>query len=311
MRYAKLVIVAGLVFFGLTLKAQTPLQFSQVFKTMEFVNPAYSAFESSFTGKLMFRSQWAGMDGQPTTTGATIYSPLKNYKLGMGGTLISFTHGSLVQTNLSMSFNVDIRVNRRDNLAFGFQAGGEYSFWDKDKVITYADTNQDEYAAGYENIDEKGFFNPTFGLGMIYYSDLFYLGLSSFLMINENQNLDFSFYQGSYITAGFTQKLTREWFLKETVLVKLMNNDKNSFEVGLNMAYRDLLWFGTAHRWKEAQVFLIDLKVTRQLRVGVSYDAQLSALKRYTYGSFEVRLEYRAGRRKRGVDRSRTFYNLN
>lgn len=310
MRYAK-VVIAVLLLSSVSLKAQVPLQFSQVFKTMEFINPAYSAFESSFTGKLMFRSQWAGMEGQPTTTGATIYSPLKNYKLGMGGTLISFTHGSLVQTNISMSFNIDIRVNRRDNLAFGLQAGGEYSFWDKDKVITYADTHQDEYAAGYENIDEKGFFNPTFGLGMIYYSDLFYAGASSYLMINENRNLDFNFYQGSFFTGGFTQKLTREWFLKETVLLKLMHNDANSVEVGVNIAYRDLLWFGTAYRYKEAQVFLLDMKITRQLRIGVSYDAQLSQLKRYTYGSFEVRLEYRSGRRKRGVDRSRTFYNLN
>ena len=311
MRYLMLVIT-GLALFVFTSNAQVPLQFSQVFKTLEFVNPAYSAFESTFTGKMMFRSQWQGMEGHPTTTGATIYSPLKNYKLGLGGTLVNYMHGSYVQTNLSVSMNIDLRVNRRDNIAFGLTAGGEFSYFDHSKVVTYWDIDPNgESALGYENIDEKGFFNPTFGLGMMYYSDLFYAGLSSFLMINENKNLAFSFYQGSYLTTGFTQKITREWFLKETVLIKLMNNDKSAFELGVNVAYRDLLWFGTAHRWKDSQIFLGDMKSNRQLRLGVSFDAQLSALKQYTMGSFEVRLEYRSVRKKRAVDKSRTFYNLN
>lgn len=274
--------------------AQLPLQFSQVFKSLEFVNPAYSAFRGAPAGKLMYRSQWAGMDGAPKTMGFTGYTPLTNYKLGLGFTGVNVTQGSMVMNNLAATINIDLQVNKTDYIAFGLQGGVEYSYFDKNKLVTYYDIDATDIGGyGYEGIDDFTFVNPAFGVGGIYYSPKFYVGLSSFLMINGNKFLATDFYQGSFLMAGLTQRIFTDWYLKETFLYKAMNNDNNIGELGVTAMYKDLFWIGTSHRYMESQSVILDIKMTDLFRVGMSYDIVLNELERFTYGSFEVRLEYR------------------
>lgn len=295
-------------------KAQLPVQFSQVFKTLEFVNPAYTAFEGSFTGKLINRSQWGGMEGAPKVYGLSVYSPLKNYKLGVGGNLITVSQGSMLINNASLLANVDLRINETDYLALGIQAGIEYSFFDRDKVISYYEVDvTDPSFAAYDDIVNYTFVNPTAGCGLIYYNPSFYAGASSFLMLNRNDIVsDIDFYLGSYLTAGYVYELNYDWRIKGSGLYKLMNQFENTWEVGAQFLYLDALWLGTAYRHKEAQIFMVDVKLTDEVRLGLSYDAVLSELKRFTYGSFEMRLEYRM-KMKRNSSRykRKMFYMLN
>lgn len=275
--------------------AQTPLQFTQVFKTLEFVNPAYSAFQGTLSGKLMYRSQWEGMDGGPETMGFTAYTPLNNYKLGLGLQGINVSSGNMNLSNLAATFNVDLRVNETDFLAFGLQAGGEYSYFNKDRFITYYNIDASG-GANYQSLIDNNdftFFNPTFGTGVIYYNPYFYFGISSFMMVNQNKFVAQDFYTGSYLMGGLTQKLGSGWYLKETGMYKWLYRDKNIGEAALYLLYKDYFWVGTSHRYLESQSVIMDFKISETLRFGMSYDIQLSRLKRYTYGSFEFRLEYR------------------
>lgn len=290
--------------------AQTPLQFTQVFKTLEFVNPAYSAFQGSLSGKLMYRSQWEGYDGGPKTMGFTAYTPLNNYKLGLGIQGINVSRGNVNLSNLAATFNVDLRVNETDFLAFGLQGGGEYSYFNKDKFVSIADydaSHQDYIDLIAEN--EFTFFNPTFGVGLIYYNPRFYFGVSSFMMINQNKFVAQDFYTGSYLMGGLTQKLGSGWFLKETGMYKWLYRDKNIGEAGLYIMYKDYFWIGTSHRYLESQSVIMDFKLSETLRIGMSYDIQLSQLKRYTYGSFEFRLEYRGFSKYRYMNSRKKKFN--
>lgn len=288
-----------------------PVQFSQMFKSMEFVNPAYSAFESSFTGKMMYRSQWQGMDGAPNVYAVTGYSPLQNFKLGLGASLITVTQGSRVINNAAIVSNIDLQLNDRDYLAFGLQIGLEYSFFDKSKVISYADEDVTlpEYYSYIDVIDSK-FVSPTMGLGFLYYNPFFYAGLSSYLMITDDQVDGIDFYLGSYLISGFTQKINYDWRIKETALYKMMYLEKDIWEVGVQALYSDFVWIGTAYRHNESQVFLIDMKLNDELRLGVSYDILLSKLKKFTYGSFELRVEYRVKMKNSRRNRRKLFYLL-
>lgn len=308
-----LYIILQLTFVGLT-KAQLPVQFSQVFKTIEFVNPAYTAFEGSFTGKLINRSQWGGMEGAPKVYGLSVYSPLNNYKLGLGGNMITVSSGSMLINNASFLANIDLQINRNDYLALGIQVGLEYTFFDKDKVISYYDLDvKNPQFEAYNDVANYTFTNPTAGFGLIYYNPKFYAGVSSFLMLNRNDLVnDIDFYLGSYLTGGYVQMLNRDWRVKGTGLYKLMNQFDDVWEVGAQFLYLDALWLGTAYRHEKAQVFLLDVKLTDEVRVGLSYDAVLSKLKTFTYGSFEMRLEYRMKMKRRSSRYKRKlFYMLN
>ena len=310
-----------LAIYGLaTVTAQTPLQFTQVFKTLEYVNPAFSAFEGTLSGKMMYRSQWEGMDGGPKTMGFTGYSPLSNYKLGIGLQGLNVSSGNMNLTNVAATFNVDLRVNETDYMAFGIQAGGEYSYFDKDKFITYYDINSTVIGgSAYGDLlanEEFTFFNPTFGTGLIYYNPKFYAGISSFMMVNQNKFVAQDFYLGSYLMGGLTQYLSSGWYLKETGLYKMLNRDGDVAEFGVYVLYKDLFWFGTSNRFGtfpefgfESQSIILDLKLTETLRIGMSYDIQLSKLKRYTYGSFEFRLEYRGFSKYRYMNSRKKKFN--
>lgn len=304
-------IVFQFLLFQLVKADGLPVQFSQMFKTLEFVNPAYSAFESSFTSKLLYRSQWKGMDGAPNAYAISAYSPLQNFKLGLGANLITVTSGSRVINNAALVSNIDLQLNDRDYLAFGLQLGLEYSFFDKSKVISYndVDVTKPEYSSYADVIDTK-FVSPTMGVGFLYYNPIFYAGLSSYLMISDDQVEGIDFYLGSYFISGFTQKISSDWRLKETGLYKMMYQDKDIWEIGVQALYSDAVWIGTAYRHTESQVFLMDMKLNDELRLGVSYDINISELKRFTYGSFELRLEYRMKVKNFRRNKRKLFYLL-
>jgi len=275
--------------------AQVPLQFSHVFSAKEMVNPAYAVLEEDFAFKVLSRAQWEGIEGNPTTSGFTLFSPLKNSSISFGGLALNLLQGSMIQTNMSGFIDIKLKVSRHNMLSFGLQAGGEYNYFDFDKMITYYKIDRNlAISQGYDELKHFTFLNPTFGSGAMLYNDSYFASVSSFIMINGNKLLDINFYQGTYFMGGYIHEVGSDWRIRELLLYKLMYHQPDVVEVGAKALYYDIIAMGASYRHKEYINLSCDMRLNDKVRLGLGYDIQTTAIRHLTYGSFEVRLEFRS-----------------
>ncbi|MEL0645723.1 PorP/SprF family type IX secretion system membrane protein, partial [Olleya sp. Ti.3.14] len=114
----KIIYIVFLVFIGV--QAQQDPQYTQYMYNMNVVNPAYAGSTDGVAIGALYRSQWVGLEGAPTTGTLTLHSPVgKN--VGLGLSLISDEVGPVSETNAYVDFSYTIPVGTGTKLAFGLK----------------------------------------------------------------------------------------------------------------------------------------------------------------------------------------------
>ena len=86
MKRTHLIII--LLFVGLGATAQQDPQYTQYMYNMNIINPAYAGSSGTTSIGALYRSQWVGLEGAPSTATIAIHSPVGN-RVGLG---LSFNH---------------------------------------------------------------------------------------------------------------------------------------------------------------------------------------------------------------------------
>ena len=124
MKKGYLVLVV-LLSFAWNVKAQQDPHYTQYMYNMNVVNPAYAGSKESISGALLYRQQWAGLEGAPKTATFSIHSPVgKN--VGLGLSAISDKIGPVEENNLYGDFSYTINMGGESKLAFGLKAGATF-----------------------------------------------------------------------------------------------------------------------------------------------------------------------------------------
>lgn len=63
-------------------------------------------------------------------------------------------------------------------------------------------------------------------------------------------------------------------------------------DLSANALFNDFIWAGLSYRTGDAIAMLLGANITKQLRIGYSYDYSLSALQDFNTGSHEIMLGY-------------------
>ena len=142
--------------------AQQDAQYSQYMFNQLALNPAFAGSREKISSSILYRNQWTGIDGAPTTASASFQMPLKKKKIGIGAEIISDRLGPK-NTN-AILFSYAYRINfLKGKLSFGLRMGMyNYAFdWSK---MDYKDKS-DMYNVGIR--DSK--FTGTGDFGAYYY----------------------------------------------------------------------------------------------------------------------------------------------
>jgi type IX secretion system PorP/SprF family membrane protein len=275
---------------------QTQLQSHYMFNGL-LLNPAYAGSKEYVSTALMYRKQWVGIDGSPSTQTFSVHGPLKSKKIGLGLYIMKDKIGVTSQTDLFGSFAYHLPMPN-GKFSFGMQAGANFfkseivnlRYWDpQDQVFQYN---------SYSNA------LPNVGMGVYYYEPLFYAGFSIPGLISYNKNERFSvksdtiLYQYSrryFLTAGYVIETEKDFKLKPSFLIKKEKNTPLQFDINMNMLINDIFWIGLSYRSSDAVVALLEYQVNRKFRVGYSYDYTLGKLRTYQSGSHEIMLGYDFG----------------
>lgn len=293
---------------GSSLMAQQDPQFTQYMFNMLALNPAYAGSVDRVSLKALSRHQWVGFDGAPTTQTLTMHAPLLHESIGVGGTILRDTHGPITQ--YTFMADVAYRIFMGDaKLAFGLK-GGLNLLQGKYADLNPLDPNDQVFQ---QNVNTK--LDPQFGFGVMYYSDRYYIGISTPKLLRteffQTDSLAFVSEAGQkphyFLSGGYVFDLGLYHKFKPTFLVKAVDGAPLSFDLSANFLFFEKFWLGAMYRYDDAVGALAQYHITNDLSVGYAYDYPLSILRNYSGGSHEIMLGFEFGNKLKGIRSPRYF----
>lgn len=272
---------------------QEPIFAEYMFNT-NMINPAYAGSRETLNVFTMFRKQWLGIDGAPTTsTLATDF--LVNDNVGMGASLIYDKIGPSVENNLAVDFAYKINLSPTYNLRFGLKASANLLDIDYSK-LNLEDNSDPLYA---NNINNK--FSPNIGVGLYLYSDESYAGISSPNLLETKHlsktNSDTNTYLAServhmYLTLGHVFEFNYNLKLMATYLSKYVSGAPLQNEFSGVFLINEKFTAGFGYRIKAAVSCLAGFHVADDWFIGYAYEMPTTNLIMNTSGSHEFFLKY-------------------
>ena len=209
---------------GVTL-AQQDAQYTQYMYNTQVINPAYAGSRGVLSIAALYRAQWTGLDGAPTTQTITMNTPVsRNVGLGVSVLNDEIGNGTSQNTYFNADFSYTIPLSENSKFSFGLKAGAHLLDINLAKLRNYNPT----FPLPDNGIIDKK-FSPNFGAGLYYrHSDQFYAGISipNFLETNHfetatgsNSYLSKSIMQ-FYFISGFVFDLHHHLKFKPSILLK-------------------------------------------------------------------------------------------
>ena len=284
------IIAFALFSCSLAIAQQLP-QFTQYMYNTISINPAYAGSREALSVIGLHRSQWVGFDGGPITQTLSIHSPLRNDRIGLGLTFIEDDLGPENYSYIYGDFSYSIPTGQTGKLAFGLKGG--FTSYSLDPDFRQSES----FDPDIRGIQDR--WTPNIGLGIFYHTNRFYLGASAPRILNTDRNTEEGFEAleriSYYVTTGVVLDLSDAFKFKPAALMKATNGAPLSFDLTGNFLYKEKIWFGGSYRINyetAAWGVLTDFQISRQLRIGYSYEKPISEIRRYTSGTHEVLLIY-------------------
>lgn len=295
LKYILIIICAG---FGSSAFGQQDPQFTQYMYNTLSVNPAYAGSRGNLSILGMYRTQWVGLNGAPTTQVLAIDGPVGN-NVGLGIIITNDQLGPSNETFFDANFSYTIELDKDNKrLSFGLKGGGRLFNVDFSKGLF-----EDPDIAFQNNIENK--FFPTIGAGVYYHTDNGYFGFAIPNFFSE-EHYDGSVQQIAterlhyYLIGGRVFKLNQDVLFKPAFFVKWVPGSPIIADLSANFLIKEVLTLGAAYRWDDSFSGLLGVDISPKLHIGYAYDLTTTNLKNYNNGTHEIfiRFELRSLTRK-------------
>ena len=269
------------------------------------LNPAYAGSHGNLSATALYRNQWTGIDGAPVTQTFSLHSPLNNDKVGLGINIVNDKIGITNTLNIHGSYSYMIQTGA-GKLALGIQAGMlQYkSFFSK---ISFSDPINEPVQG-----DNINLIKISFGGGLYYFSDKFYVGLSSprlssFKTIKDTLHNPI-FASHFFLSSGMIFNLNSILKLKPSLLVKAVQGPLPQFDINTTLYFKDFIGLGLSYRYMESVAAMLQLAFAKNYKIGYSYDYGISGgLQKYNKGSHEIMFQVEFSLKKDKVISPRYF----
>lgn len=268
--------------------AQQDPQYSQFMFTKLANNPGYAGTNDAICGTLVYRNQWTGFGEEPKTALFSADMPLKFLKGGIGVNVTAMDELGFeknLYANLAYSYHTTLGAGK---LGVGIGLGYVQKGIDGTKFI-YNQQND-------PNIPTENVSGGTFdiGLGLYYYTDNLWVGLSS-THLNEGEiNYDkanVKLARHYYLSGGYSYDLTPSLVLKPSIGVK-SDGASSQFDINASVVMNNRFWGGLGYRLQDAIVIMAGIEIIPNLKFGYAYDLTTSDIRTYSSGTHEIMLGY-------------------
>lgn len=312
-RYIATIII--LLSIGTSGALAQDVSYSQTYEAPLYVSPSFTGLTNGTRIGLNYRNQWPGIGTAFQNYAITVDNFFEDFNSGLGLMWQCDNQGKglLVDHEISLLYAYEFTLNQdiyiRPGLSFKF---GERKV-DQSKMVTYTDITADgHFVAGGSSIEfertKKGRIDAA--TGVMVYNDDFWAGVAFDHLMQPNVSFtdekhDIGFKTTVYAGYRFTYEPSYRGSEPKTVTLAMNymhQYDFNQLELGaywyyapieIGVSYRGLLFrlSGELDN-KDAVIPTIGLNVG-PLRVGYSYDLNISDLSSFGNGAHEISMIYR------------------
>jgi type IX secretion system PorP/SprF family membrane protein len=278
------------------LAAQSLPMYSQYMYNMVNINPGYAGNRSVPSLSAIWREQWVGLPGSPTTKSFTYDAATKDNKNGFGVQLYDDKYVNYIKrTGVNLYYNFKIPVSERGVLSLGLKGG----FYNDTKNLNSTYLGASNYQTDVAYATNLNQVVPLAGAGVYYNDDKFYAGFSAPDLIVfskvKNYNADNSLFQVNeihyFLTSGYSFDINDEVQLKPSFLLKATSGAPLEIDLNTNVWLKNMVGLGLSYRTAESVLGMAEVQVTPQLRFGYAYDMPFKRP-----NSHELFLRYEFGR---------------
>jgi type IX secretion system PorP/SprF family membrane protein len=288
----KKILFVAVFLLSLIVRSQNDSKLSIFNYNSLIYNPAFAGAADGLNVAGIYSSQWYGFDGAPKTQYLTVDTKLPYNKIGLGLSLYHDAIGPAREYNIEGNFAYYIDVNDKYKLALGLKSG----------LHSYkVDINQlDVYQPG-EQVFNSNFENNLsliLGLGMNFYSDKFFIGLSTPNLLvskyyNANNSSTLSKSKNNYyLNTGYKFELRRDITLTPAALVRVTEGAPISVLTSLNLNWYEKYIASLNFDYNSSVGLLFGVRLFDNFKVGYAYDQSITKFSRYNNGTHTFLLTY-------------------
>ena len=300
-KYIAHIILLLSLLFSIEAKSQQDLLLSQYMFNKLFLNPAYAGSHEYWEASILYRNQWTGWEGSPTSQLFAVDGPILPSLLGIGGTIIHDKLGisESISANISLAYQLKLDQGGDQRLSFGLK-GGFLSNRAYIKDLVYIDENDPIYS-GNDIISQN---TITLGAGLYYNTKRMYWGISVPVLFAQDlkdlptqENTRNSYLQNQYyLNGGMVFKLSSKVDFKPSILFKFTKSAPIQMDLNLHFLFNDIVWLGVSYRSIDMLVLMLEVNVNQWIRIGYAYDISLNDISKYSSGSHEIMLSVDFGK---------------
>jgi len=301
----RLILFLCLLFVVNTLKAQQEPMFSQYMFNLIHINPAYAGNRASDNITALYRKQWVGIEGAPTTASLSWDKRADQSNVGYGLQIYN-DHLGIESTSGIQAF-YSYRIPFQNSfLSFGLSAG----------VLNYRTTYSGLLTTlGSDPVftDDINGLLPTAGFGVLYATANWYMSLSAPALLDtkinaNNEQTTVGANNHYFLTGGYIFNVSKTLVLKPSVLIKAVKGAPIEYDFNLNAWIQDIVGLGVSYRTGDALVGMFEIQILPELRLGYAYDYTISNLRPFSKGTHELMLRYEFYNKKRERILSPRYY---
>lgn len=307
--------------YSLGASAQQLPILSEYFHSPALLNPAMVGWEDITAITATYRHQWTGMPGNPITANLNFRHFSSQHNMAFGGGLMHDQTGPTSFTGLSLQYAYHLRFKpekdkqeKRNRLAIGLSLSA-YQYRLQGSKLKYNDAND---ALIVNNNKSK--ILPDAGLGLFYYSDQYFVGLSIPQVISlkvkfESDNAlsaiqriaHFYFNAGVKInirdkSQGTTRRSLHEknkHVLVPSIWIKYAPTSPLNFRATARYIWNQVLGIGLGASTDGTMLLDINVHIKKRFRVGYAFSVPLG-LTNHIGSNHEIMLTYILGSNGKG-----------
>ncbi|MBC3540529.1 type IX secretion system membrane protein PorP/SprF [Rufibacter sediminis] len=267
--------------------AQHRSQFSQYIFNQLVINPAYAGSKETLTLNAFHRTQWVGLQGAPNTQTFSIDGLTKNKHLGLGFHATRDEIFAQNRKNIEVDAAVKLPVSETGILSFGLAAGVSHFAVNGSKLVTGNDQEDPAVIAAQKETT----WSPSLKAGIFFHTERFYAGVSVTDLLGIDKDINYDPERHYFFNVGYVADLSHNIKVKPSIMLKENFDGPTNVDLNAFFLFGERIWLGASYRTamnifkndfeakglssKDAVVAMVDLYVTKRLRLGYAHDFTL------------------------------------
>lgn len=262
-------------------------------------NPSQIAVQEANQLHLIYRNQWAGLQGAPETFLLTYQHTLPAKKMGLGATLKRENLNLIAQTSALASYAYLVNLSAKQKLSFGLSLGVMYSSinWDRVMLEDLIDPKL------YSNDDQ---FQPDGNFSVLYTYNNLQLGLAIHHLFARGASKKFDLNNAflrygnhSILSASYKIKPKKGDFTFEPILLyRFANTFPGQIDISLLTEWKEKAWLSVGYRNSYGYALSMGFKVSENIRASYAYEIANQNVGIASNGTHEIMLNYTFGKKK-------------